>query len=121
MVILLARGRGQPCAAWREHHWIVNPFPGDKRQTNRASEGDRSQALPRGRFRDFDQPGSAQALREIELAAKALGVKLQYFDVLGPKDIGPALRAAARNGLTQSLYCGGPCPCVHRKQIPNSR
>ena len=33
------------------------------------------------------QPGNAQALRETELAAESLGVKLQYLDVLGPKDI----------------------------------
>jgi putative ABC transport system substrate-binding protein len=32
--------------------------------------------------------GNAQALREVELAAGALGVKLQYLDVLSPKDIG---------------------------------
>ena len=55
--------RRQPCAAWREHYWIVHPFPGDKRKTTGASEGDRSQALPRGRPRDFDQPGNAQAVK----------------------------------------------------------
>ena len=32
-------------------------------------------------------PGNAQALKEIELAAAAFGVKLQYLDVLSPKDI----------------------------------
>ena len=32
-------------------------------------------------------PGTAQALKEMELAAEALGVKLQYLDVLNPKDI----------------------------------
>ena len=31
-------------------------FPGAKRKTTGASEGDRSQALPRGRTRNFDQP-----------------------------------------------------------------
>jgi putative tryptophan/tyrosine transport system substrate-binding protein len=25
---------------WRKHHWIVSPFPGDKRQATGASEGD---------------------------------------------------------------------------------
>ena len=42
------------------------------------------------------QPGNAQALRETELAAGALGVKLQYLDVLGPKDIETAFRAAGK-------------------------
>ncbi len=32
-------------------------------------------------------PGNAQSLREVELAAGALGVKLQYLDVLDSKDI----------------------------------
>jgi len=39
---------------------------------------------------------NAQELREVELAAGALGVKLQYLDVLGPKDIETAFRAAAK-------------------------
>ena len=33
------------------------------------------------------RPGTTQQLRETELAAGALGVKLQYLDVLDPKDI----------------------------------
>jgi ABC-type multidrug transport system permease subunit len=28
--------------AWRKHHWILHPCPGDKRKTNGASEGDSS-------------------------------------------------------------------------------
>ena len=39
-------------------------------------------------------PGSAQQLREVEPAAKAFGVKLQYLDVLDSKDIATAFRAA---------------------------
>jgi putative tryptophan/tyrosine transport system substrate-binding protein len=38
----------------------------------------------------------AHELKEIELAAKALGVKLQHVDVLAPKDIEPAFQAAAK-------------------------
>ena len=41
-------------------------------------------------------PGNAQALKEIELAAKAFGVQLQYLDVLSPKDIETAFRAASK-------------------------
>jgi putative ABC transport system substrate-binding protein len=33
-------------------------------------------------------PANAQALKEIELAAKALALKVQTLDILGPKDIG---------------------------------
>jgi putative tryptophan/tyrosine transport system substrate-binding protein len=39
---------------------------------------------------------NAQELREVELAAGALGVKLQYLDVLAPKDIEGAFRAAVK-------------------------
>ena len=41
-------------------------------------------------------PGYAPVLRETELAAKAFGVKLQYLDVLSPKDIETAFRAASK-------------------------
>jgi len=41
-------------------------------------------------------PGHAQVSKEMELAAGALGVKLQYLDVLGPKDIEIAFRAASK-------------------------
>ena len=34
-------------------------------------------------------------MRELELAAKVLGVKLQYLDILEPKDVETAFRAAA--------------------------
>jgi len=42
------------------------------------------------------QPGNAQTLREVELAAKAFGVQLQYLDILGPKDIATAFQAASK-------------------------
>jgi ABC-type uncharacterized transport system substrate-binding protein len=40
-------------------------------------------------------PSSALVMRELELAAKVLGVKLQYLDILEPKDVETAFRAAA--------------------------
>jgi putative ABC transport system substrate-binding protein len=39
---------------------------------------------------------NAQSLREVELGANALGVKLQYVDVLSPKDIESAFRGASK-------------------------
>ncbi len=47
-------------------------------------------------FGTSTQPGNAQSLKEVELVAKAFGVKLQYLDVLSPKDIEPAFRAATK-------------------------
>ncbi|HEX2930584.1 MAG TPA: ABC transporter substrate-binding protein, partial [Candidatus Binatia bacterium] len=41
-------------------------------------------------------PTNAQVLKEVELAAGALGVKLQYLDVLDFKDIGTAFREAGK-------------------------
>jgi putative ABC transport system substrate-binding protein len=41
-------------------------------------------------------PGTAQMLKETELAAGTFGVKLQYLDVLDPKDIETAFRAASK-------------------------
>jgi ABC-type uncharacterized transport system substrate-binding protein len=47
-------------------------------------------------FGTSTQPGNAQALKEVELAAAALGVKLQNVDVLAPKDFETAFRAAGK-------------------------
>jgi putative ABC transport system substrate-binding protein len=45
-------------------------------------------------FGTSTSPGNAQALKDIEIAAAALGVKLHYVDVLSPKDISTAFRDA---------------------------
>jgi putative ABC transport system substrate-binding protein len=42
------------------------------------------------------RPGSPQALREINLAADAAGVQLQYLEIQAPKDVETAFRAASR-------------------------
>ena len=47
-------------------------------------------------FGTSTRPGNAQELRETELAAGAFGVQVQYLDVLGPKDIETAFRAAGK-------------------------
>ena len=47
-------------------------------------------------FGTSTQPGNAQALKEVELAARAFGINLQYVDVLDPKDIETAFRAAGK-------------------------
>jgi putative ABC transport system substrate-binding protein len=48
-------------------------------------------------------PGYAQVLNELELAARALKVKLQYLDVLDPKDIEPAF-LAANKGRADAVF-----------------
>jgi len=47
--------------------------------------------------------GNAQELTEVELAAGAFGVKLQYLDVLGPKDFETAFRTASKGRAEAAL------------------
>jgi putative tryptophan/tyrosine transport system substrate-binding protein len=63
------------------------------------------------------QPGNAQSLREVELAARALGVQLQYLDILSPKDIETAFRAASNGRADAVLVLRAPVFFSHRKQI----
>jgi ABC-type uncharacterized transport system substrate-binding protein len=61
--------------------------------------------------------GTAQSIKETELAAGALGLKLQYLDVLGPKDIETAFREA-RKGLAEAvIVLQSAVANAHRKQI----
>ena len=69
-------------------------------------------------FRTSTQPGMAQTLNEVELAAKALGVQLQYQDVLDPKDIAAAFRAAGKERAEAILWMvAGGVGNVHQTQV----
>ncbi len=59
-------------------------------------------------FGNSTRPGNVHALKEIELAAGALGVKLQYLDILSPKDIEVAFRAAIKGRADAVLRWVGP-------------
>jgi putative tryptophan/tyrosine transport system substrate-binding protein len=61
--------------------------------------------------------GNAQTLREVELAAKAFGVKLQYLDVLIPKDIETAFRAASKGRADAVLMLPGSVLVLQRAQL----
>ncbi len=63
------------------------------------------------------QPGYAQVLKEIELAAGALKVKRQYLDVLGSKDIETAFRAATKGRAQAVLVLSSPVLVSQRKQV----
>src|SRR2546426_901149 len=63
------------------------------------------------------QPGTAQQLRETELAAGAFGVKLQYLDVLSPNDIETVFQAASKGRAQAVLVLGGPVLISHRRQV----
>jgi len=68
-------------------------------------------------FGDSIQPGNPQALKEIEHAAQALGVDLQYLDVLSPKDIETAFRAADKGRADAVLILGSPVVASQRTQF----
>jgi putative tryptophan/tyrosine transport system substrate-binding protein len=60
---------------------------------------------------------TALSLKEVEPAAGALGVKLQFVDVLGPKDIQTAFQAASKGRAEGVLVLTGPVINLQRKQI----
>jgi putative tryptophan/tyrosine transport system substrate-binding protein len=68
-------------------------------------------------FGNSASPGTAQSLKESELAAGAFGVQLQYLDVRNPKDIETAFAAASKGRADAVLVLASPIFNVQRKQI----
>jgi putative ABC transport system substrate-binding protein len=69
-------------------------------------------------FGTSTRPGNEEALREVEPAAGAFGVKLQYLDILRPKDIETAFQAAVRERADAALWIvTGSIGNPHRKKI----
>jgi len=62
-------------------------------------------------------PGNAHQLKETELAARALGVPLQYLDIRGAKDIDPAFRAATKGRADALLVLQSPVFINERTQL----
>jgi ABC-type uncharacterized transport system substrate-binding protein len=62
-------------------------------------------------------PGNAQSLKETELAAGAFGVKLQYLDVLGPRDIESVFGAASNGRADAVLVLASPILNSRRTQV----
>ncbi len=67
--------------------------------------------------RSSSHPGTAQSLKELELAARALKVQLQYLDVLDPKDIGTAFQAASKGRAGAVLVLQSPVFLSQRTQV----
>src|SRR5262249_4637070 len=63
--------------------------------------------------------GTAQNLKEVELAAEAFGVKLQYLDVRDSKDIENAFRAASTERADAVLVLTTSILNSQRKQTTN--
>src|SRR5205823_10179007 len=62
-------------------------------------------------------PSNAQALREVELAAGAFKVQLQYLDVLSPNDIETVFREARKERAGAVLMLPSPVLLAQRTQI----
>jgi len=57
---------------------------------------------------DSTIPGNMQALKEAELAAGALAVKIRYLDIQNPKDIDSVFRAASKERADAVLVLTSP-------------
>ena len=66
---------------------------------------------------DVIRPGTPQALREINVAADAFRVQVQYLEVRGPKDIEIAFRAASQEHADAVLVLASPVLTPQRKHV----
>src|SRR5215471_11194778 len=62
-------------------------------------------------------PETAQSLEEVDLAARALKVKLQYLDILDPKDIGTTFQAAGKGRADAVLLLNSSLFSSYRTRI----
>ncbi len=62
-------------------------------------------------------PQYAQMVKELELVAKAFGVKVQYLDVLSANEINTAFRTASNEQADAVMVLGSPILNSHRTRI----
>ena len=63
------------------------------------------------------EPGNAQSLREIQVAAGAVGVQLQYLEARSPDDIETAFSAIKRERASAFIVLRNPVTGAHRNHI----
>jgi putative tryptophan/tyrosine transport system substrate-binding protein len=68
---------------------------------------------------DSNEPGNAQALQEVELAAETFKVQLQYLDVLNLKDIEHSFQSASKQRAGAVLVLNSPNLSSHRTEVVN--
>ena len=68
-------------------------------------------------FGNSKEPANPQSLREADVAAGSLKMKLQYVDVLSPNDIETAFRTAGKSRADAILILGNFILNPHRAQI----
>jgi len=62
-------------------------------------------------------PGNPQSLKEMELAAGAFGLELQYEDILGPKGIDTAFEDAGKRHADALIALNNPILSAYRKRV----
>jgi putative ABC transport system substrate-binding protein len=68
-------------------------------------------------FGSSNNPGNTQSLKQIELAAGASNVQLQFLNVLGPEDIATVFRAISNRSTDAVLVMAGPVFFSQRKNL----
>jgi ABC-type uncharacterized transport system substrate-binding protein len=68
-------------------------------------------------FGNNDEPGNAQNLKEVELAAKAFGIKVSYLNIQSVKDIEGGFRAAKKAHAEAVISLTNPILTAHRSEI----
>jgi putative ABC transport system substrate-binding protein len=63
------------------------------------------------------EPGNAQAIKETEVAARALAVQPYYLDALDAKAIETAFRVASKERVDAVLVLSSPVATAYRKQL----
>lgn len=63
------------------------------------------------------EPGNPQSLKELDLAARAFRVQLQYLDVLKDQDIETAFNAATKESADATVVLGSPVATARRKRV----
>jgi putative ABC transport system substrate-binding protein len=62
-------------------------------------------------------PSNVQMLKEIELAARPIGIRIQFVDVQDPKEIEGGFRAATKAHAEALFVLGNPVLNAHRTQV----
>jgi putative tryptophan/tyrosine transport system substrate-binding protein len=68
---------------------------------------------------DSNEPGNARALKEVEVAARAFKIQLQYLAVLNLKDIENSFQSASKQRAGAVLVLVGPVITAHRTEVAN--
>jgi putative tryptophan/tyrosine transport system substrate-binding protein len=61
--------------------------------------------------------GTAEALRDAELAAQSLGLKIQALEIRGPNDLDGIFQAAKKGSAGALMTIGDPVAFMHRKRV----